>query len=120
VMLAGKDSTAREMVEQRTSVAARDEYALEGVTRRCVPPHGDSMGSVLAGQPAHTRQRFGANLLQPDKADASDRVVVLKFWAKWWREKALHHLGVHSEVDEKSATYEAGDYWKMHGMSANA
>jgi hypothetical protein len=32
--------------------------------------------------------------------------------AEWWRQKPLHNLLAHPEVDEQSASNQAADYWK--------
>jgi ribosomal protein L34E len=72
------------------------------------------VGGVLAGDAAEAGKPWGPNLLQPDKTNASDGVATAELGAEW-RQKALHNLLAHPEVDERSASNQAADYWKTPG-----
>ena len=77
VMLAGKEASAREMVEPGACVSAWDKHTLAGLAGRLIPEDGDTVGGVLTGDTEEARKPPGPNLLQPDKTDASDSITIV-------------------------------------------
>src|SRR5262244_2248740 len=96
VVPAWKQPTAREVINERAAVSARDVHALPVFTVRRGPPNRHSMGCVLAGQADHRRPMNRPDVLEPDEADAGNRGAVEQLRTEWFRELTLHHLGIHA------------------------
>ncbi len=94
-----KKASAREMIEPGTSVAARNENTLTRLAGRLIPKYGDTVGGVFAGDAAEAGEPSGANLIQPDKADAGNSETAMQFGPKGRRQKATHNLCIYPEVD---------------------
>jgi len=117
VVLAWEDPSAGEMIEPRARVSAGDKDTLAGPTGRLVPKDGNSVSGILAGETAKAGKPYGANLLQPDKANPSNSVATVELGAERWKQIALHNLSLHAEVDEQSAANQTVDYWHTHDGS---
>jgi len=69
MMLAWKHAPASYSIEERASVAARNEHSLALDACRIRPLDGDPMRRVLAGKTQDTGQASGPYLLQADETD---------------------------------------------------
>src|SRR5437868_2791004 len=70
MMLARKNAPASAMVEPRSGIAARDEYALARFAGRLIPQDGNSVSGVFAGNAAETRKPSRTDTFQPNQTDA--------------------------------------------------
>src|SRR6185295_17711458 len=114
LMLARKDSAAREMIEPGIGIAQRYVDSFSRFSRRLVPFDREPVRGVLARDREKAGKTLRPDLLQPDQADSPDRMPLVELGPKRCRQKAPHHPRVHSEVDqEPSADYTLDD-WKSH------
>src|SRR2546425_13106179 len=123
MMLAGKYSPAGYQIEQRARVASRDKHTLALNSRRIRPLDCDAVRGVLARQTQRAWQARGPNLLQPNQANAHQRLLFMELGPKRLGPNALHHCRVGSEVDQQPSLNRALDDWNTHErlvISANS
>ena len=66
MMLAGKHAPAREMIRQRTGIAAGNENSLARGALLVIAKHGDPVGHILAGDARPRREHPRADVFQTD------------------------------------------------------
>src|SRR5262245_2038898 len=114
MMLAGKHSSARDPVEERARITARNEHTFALNAGRIIPLDGDAMSGVLARQTENARQARGSNLFQADEADAHQRMSFVKLGSKRSWKDALHDGRISSEINEQPSLDCAFDDWNAH------
>src|SRR5689334_13095932 len=106
MMYPRKYSATRQLIHERTRVAARDEDALLQ-SLLSGPLNGYSMCRVLAREADPARQTAGPNRFQPDQTDTGDRMSPMKLRNEWGGKMKGDHLGIDPVVQEQSPPDEA-------------
>jgi hypothetical protein len=75
------------------------------------------MSSVLTGQSKHSGEPLRSNVLQPNQADACNRVALVKLWAKRRRQVTFHYSRLGAKVHQQSSRYDAMDSWQLQILS---
>ena len=114
MMLAGKYAPARYSIEERARVATRDKHTLSLNACRVRPLDCDAVCGVLARQTKRARQASGPNLLQPNEADADERMSPVELGPKRLGKDALDHGRVGPEINEQPSLDHAFNHWNAH------
>src|SRR5882724_9189334 len=102
MVFAGKDASAKKMVELRVCVAARDENAF-ACGAVFVPKDGHAMSSIFAVKANTLRYKPGPDMFQTNQTDAGYGEATLQLWSEARRQLALYHLRLNAEVGEDSS-----------------
>src|SRR5262245_21313254 len=97
VVFTGKEASTGSVIEERISIAARDENAFLRLAIFVLPLNGDAMGSVFAAEAREAGKANWADLFEADKANAGNGRAVVKFGAEICGELALDDFGVRAE-----------------------
>ncbi len=115
MVLAGEHTSTGHAIEERATVATRNEHPLELSACGVRLLDCDPVCGVLARQAQRARQARRPNLLQPDQADAHERMAPMKSGTEGFGKDALHDDRVGSVIHEQPSLNGAFDDWNTHG-----
>jgi hypothetical protein len=113
VVLAGKEPSTGQVIEERAGIAARDVHPFV-LAIRIAPHDRESVGCVLARQPEYLRKTARANPFEADEADATDRETRVQLRPERRRQLPLCDRRIDPEVDEQPPANDSVYAWKAH------
>ncbi len=106
MMLPRKEPAARQCVQSRRRVPARDEYAASPFAI-LIPFHCDPMSGVFRRDTKYRRRESGANVFQPDQANACHAKTIDEPGLEWRRQHMRQDIAFDAEVNQNPAVDDA-------------